>query len=436
MTEPTSRAARPTRRRRRDWQPPTWDEIVAAALRPRLPARLPADRQPARRRGPHPGGLRPGVPVAVDATRPAPSRAGCTASPPTSSSTRPAASSGSASTRSPTTPPTGCPSREPTPDAGLRRQLLRRRRRRPRWTRCRRTSAPPSCSATSRACPTRRSPTTLGIKLGTVRSRIHRGRAQLRKALAHRAPAAGRSRYSGPRARRRPRLSAAEHVMPAHVAAGRSSRLLGQRPGRRPARRGDDRARLGPRPALPAVPPAGRARGLGEAAARRRSPGRHARSSRPTGSSARCSGSTPRSSTRSEAWAATDRLEDRSRTRRRAGIALVGAGSVSAAVLGLSTLTATPMGIGGSAGTPASSIGGAHQLAPPRPPRSSRPAASVHGRLPRLDPRHRRRRRRARPRRRRPALGTPLKLPRRLRDMPWRRPSHPGPVRLAVGDNG
>jgi RNA polymerase sigma-70 factor (ECF subfamily) len=30
--------------------------------------------------------------------------------------------------------------------------------------------------------------TTLGIKLGTVRSRIHRGRSQLREALAHRAP--------------------------------------------------------------------------------------------------------------------------------------------------------------------------------------------------------------------------------------------------------
>jgi RNA polymerase sigma-70 factor (ECF subfamily) len=30
---------------------------------------------------------------------------------------------------------------------------------------------------------------TLGIKLGTVRSRIHRGRSQLRAALAHRAPA-------------------------------------------------------------------------------------------------------------------------------------------------------------------------------------------------------------------------------------------------------
>ncbi len=38
----------------------------------------------------------------------------------------------------------------------------------------------------------------LGVKLGTVRSRIHRGRAMLRRALAHRAPAAGRERYSGP----------------------------------------------------------------------------------------------------------------------------------------------------------------------------------------------------------------------------------------------
>jgi RNA polymerase sigma-70 factor (ECF subfamily) len=39
----------------------------------------------------------------------------------------------------------------------------------------------------------------LGLKLGTVRSRIHRGRSQLRKALAHRAPQPGRARYSGPR---------------------------------------------------------------------------------------------------------------------------------------------------------------------------------------------------------------------------------------------
>jgi RNA polymerase sigma-70 factor (ECF subfamily) len=38
----------------------------------------------------------------------------------------------------------------------------------------------------------------LDAKLGTVRSRIHRGRAMLRSALAHRAPVDGRKRYSGP----------------------------------------------------------------------------------------------------------------------------------------------------------------------------------------------------------------------------------------------
>ncbi|MDP9824154.1 RNA polymerase sigma-70 factor (ECF subfamily) [Nocardioides massiliensis] len=37
----------------------------------------------------------------------------------------------------------------------------------------------------------------LGLKLGTVRSRIHRGRAQLRTALAHRAPRGDRARYLG-----------------------------------------------------------------------------------------------------------------------------------------------------------------------------------------------------------------------------------------------
>ena len=47
----------------------------------------------------------------------------------------------------------------------------------------------------------------LGLKLGTVRSRIHRGRTMLRKTLAHRAPSAGRSRYSGPAEPRRRRLT-------------------------------------------------------------------------------------------------------------------------------------------------------------------------------------------------------------------------------------
>lgn len=37
----------------------------------------------------------------------------------------------------------------------------------------------------------------LGIKLGTVRSRVHRGRAMLRRELAHREPRAGRTRVLG-----------------------------------------------------------------------------------------------------------------------------------------------------------------------------------------------------------------------------------------------
>ncbi len=38
----------------------------------------------------------------------------------------------------------------------------------------------------------------LDLKMGTVRSRIHRGRAQLREILAHRAPSRGRTRFAGP----------------------------------------------------------------------------------------------------------------------------------------------------------------------------------------------------------------------------------------------
>ena len=44
----------------------------------------------------------------------------------------------------------------------------------------------------------------LDTKLGTVRSRIHRGRAMLRRALAHRAPTPGRERYAGPGAEAEP----------------------------------------------------------------------------------------------------------------------------------------------------------------------------------------------------------------------------------------
>lgn len=73
-----------------------------------------------------------------------------------------------------------------------------------------------------------------------------------------------------------------------------------------------------------------------------------------------------------ESWAAVEHLERQGRSRRRAGIALVGAGSVSAAVLGLSTLSGASLGIGGApSGTPTPAV--------TRP--ASPPAASV-GRAP------------------------------------------------------
>jgi anti-sigma factor RsiW len=72
------------------------------------------------------------------------------------------------------------------------------------------------------------------------------------------------------------------------------------------------------------------------------------------------------------AWAAVEELERRGRGRRRAGIALVGAGSVSAAVLGLASLTGSTLGIGGAPAT-APSIAPTAVIAP---------VARVHGTLP------------------------------------------------------
>jgi anti-sigma factor RsiW len=68
-----------------------------------------------------------------------------------------------------------------------------------------------------------------------------------------------------------------------------------------------------------------------------------------------------------------DELEDGNRTLRRAGLALMGAGSVSAAVFGLSALS-------GPAGTPATSIGGGTTMVPTSV--TVGPSGSVHGRLP------------------------------------------------------
>ena len=58
-----------------------------------------------------------------------------------------------------------------------------------------------------------------------------------------------------------------------------------------------------------------------------------------------------------EAWVAVDQIESKGRGRRRAGLAVVGAGSVSAAVLGIASLGGAGLGIGGTpAGTPATSF--------------------------------------------------------------------------------
>jgi anti-sigma factor RsiW len=82
------------------------------------------------------------------------------------------------------------------------------------------------------------------------------------------------------------------------------------------------------------------------------------------------------------AWAAVEAIEARGRGRRRAGLALVGAGSVSAAVLGLSALSGSTLGIGGAGGaTPATSLSRATATATPTRADVA-PAVSVHGRLP------------------------------------------------------
>jgi hypothetical protein len=75
------------------------------------------------------------------------------------------------------------------------------------------------------------------------------------------------------------------------------------------------------------------------------------------------------------AWADVEEIEERGRGRRRAGIALVGAGSVSAAVLGISTLGV----IGGTAGAPATSIG--RSSVSSTPSRAVAPTVTIHGRL-------------------------------------------------------
>jgi predicted anti-sigma-YlaC factor YlaD len=81
-------------------------------------------------------------------------------------------------------------------------------------------------------------------------------------------------------------------------------------------------------------------------------------------------------------WALPPEPDRSTRGRRRAGIVLVGAGSVSAAVLGLTTLTGSPMGIG-SSHNPSSNIGGSTT----RPTTTAvTPTAALRSRMPEVAP--------------------------------------------------
>ncbi|HYO41479.1 MAG TPA: hypothetical protein VER39_17685 [Nocardioidaceae bacterium] len=80
------------------------------------------------------------------------------------------------------------------------------------------------------------------------------------------------------------------------------------------------------------------------------------------------------------AWAETQQIEDRGRARRRAGLVLVGAGSVSAAVLGITTLGGASLGTGQRDGTPATTIGRSGATATPTRAVVA-PVAEAKGRL-------------------------------------------------------
>ena len=77
------------------------------------------------------------------------------------------------------------------------------------------------------------------------------------------------------------------------------------------------------------------------------------------------------------AWAQVRQLEQRGRTRRRTGLALVGAGSVSAAVLGFTALGGTTLAP--STGVPATQLS---RVSPSATPLEVAPAATVRARQP------------------------------------------------------
>ena len=102
---------------------------------------------------------------------------------------------------SPTTPPRGCPAATPVPMIATEHQVLAGAF--DADVESALASLSPEFRAAVVLCDIEglsyeEIAATLDIKLGTVRSRIHRGRAQLREALAHRAPDPARTTSSRP----------------------------------------------------------------------------------------------------------------------------------------------------------------------------------------------------------------------------------------------
>ncbi len=208
----------------------------------------------------------------------------------------------------------------------------------------------------------------LGAKLGTVRSRIHRGRAMLRRALAHRAPEAGRVRYSGPG------HGSGGRAVIGHLGHRVSALLDGQLPPEEAERAW---AHVH---ALPLLPRRRRARGLGQDPARR-AVGRR-RTRRPTTSRARCSCG----------HSLADRAGPTSDRPRRVAMVLLGGSAAAVAVLGVVAL-----GLGGpnapapdarrAAGANIGGSDGSRQLPARVPGLTLRPARALTRALGRSPPR-------------------------------------------------
>ena len=212
------------------------------ALRAGVPAGLPADGQPARRRGPHAGDVRPRVPLA--ARLHARHVRGLAAPHHHQPVPRPGrAAAAHPDGRRWATTPSATPSRRPAGRPRARRSSTATST---TTSSARSTQLPPEYRAAVVLCDIEglsyeEIAVTLGIKLGTVRSRIHRARARLR--VLARAPRAAA------RADRRPGATAS----PLSGRSDEPPRVADQRAGRRAALGGGHRDGARARRGLPRV---------------------------------------------------------------------------------------------------------------------------------------------------------------------------------------